>query len=65
MYVDIQILEKYEIKARPDLWYNAYDGIKIGPSIKGDYLKNIMSLKLFLINTGISRKDELTMVLTI
>ena len=51
-------LRKYEIKARPDLWYNAYDGIKIGPSIKGDYLKKHHVFEAnFWINTGFSRKD--------
>ena len=49
-------LRKYEIKARPDLWYNSYDGIKIGPSIKGNYLnKHHVFEGNFWINTGAMR----------
>ena len=52
-------LRKYEIKARPDIWYNAYDGIKIGPSIKGHYLnKHHVFESNFWINTGISRNND-------
>ena len=32
-------LRQYELLARPDIWYNSYDGIKIGTSVKGHYLK--------------------------
>ncbi|MES2133465.1 MAG: hypothetical protein V4506_14045, partial [Bacteroidota bacterium] len=28
----------YEIKARPSLWYNGYDGIKIGAHLEGGYM---------------------------
>ena len=27
-------LRKYEVKARPDFWYNSYDGMKIGTNIE-------------------------------
>jgi len=30
---------KYEVFARPDFWYNAYDGIKAGVHTHGSYLK--------------------------
>ncbi|MEJ6794081.1 MAG: M1 family aminopeptidase [Flavobacteriales bacterium] len=30
--------KNYEIFLRPDVWYNAYDGLKIGAHFNGDYL---------------------------
>jgi len=30
--------KKYELNARPDLWYNNYDGIKLGFHFNGDYM---------------------------
>jgi len=54
-------LRKYEIKARPDLWHNAYDGIKIGPSVKGHYLNTHHVFEgNFWINTGLSRDNNIT-----
>lgn len=29
--------DQYELFVRPDLWYNGYDGLKIGFNINGDY----------------------------
>ena len=29
---------KYEVKVMPDVWYNKFDGTKIGANIKGGYL---------------------------
>lgn len=29
--------EQYELNIRPDLWYNAYDGVKIGLHMNGSY----------------------------
>ena len=42
--------KKYRIWLRPDLWYNAYDGVKIGLFARGNYMnvKNIFSLNLWL-----------------
>ena len=28
----------YEMKARPSLWYNGYDGIKVGAHLNGGYM---------------------------
>jgi len=30
----------YELRWRPDAWYNQYDGVKIGMHLNGNYLKN-------------------------
>jgi hypothetical protein len=30
--------KQYEIKARPSLWYNGYDGVKVGAHLNGGYL---------------------------
>ena len=30
--------KQYELNARPDVWYNNYDGIKLGFHINGDYM---------------------------
>lgn len=45
--------DKYEIRIRPDFWYNGYDGVKAGGSISGDYLKthHVFNFKLW-VNTG-------------
>ncbi|HET6225623.1 MAG TPA: M1 family metallopeptidase, partial [Bacteroidia bacterium] len=29
---------RYELFARPDIWYNGYDGVKLGVSLNGHYL---------------------------
>ncbi len=50
----------YEIKARPDLWYNNYDGLKIGFHLNGNYMgyRDIFSLSAW-VNTGlVQRKLE-------
>lgn len=38
--------KKYEFKARPSLWYNGYDGIKIGAHLNGGYMntKNVFDV---------------------
>lgn len=30
----------YELKSRPDLWYNYYDGIKVGLHLNGNYMRH-------------------------
>lgn len=44
---------RYELRARPDLWYNSYDGIKLGVHTEGGYLdyKHVFSLTIWF-NTG-------------
>lgn len=46
----------YEMKVRPDVWYNAYDGFKIGMHLEGGYMnyKNIFSFDTW-VNTGIAQ----------
>ncbi len=31
--------KQYEINARPDIWYNGYDGLKLGLNMNGNYMK--------------------------
>lgn len=38
--------ENYELFVRPDLWYNGYDGLKIGFHINGDYADYMHKLHL-------------------
>jgi aminopeptidase N len=47
---------EYEIKWRPDVWYNAYDGIKAGLHFNGNYLnyKHLFELTAWY-NTGLGQ----------
>jgi aminopeptidase N len=46
--------EHYEMRARPDIWYNGYDGFKFGMYIGGDYLNMIHQFDLtFSYNSGL------------
>jgi hypothetical protein len=49
---------KYEMKARPELWYNSFDGIKLGAHFNGGYMnyKHVFDAT-FWINTGIGQGD--------
>lgn len=42
--------KKYEMRIRPSLWYNGYDGVKFGIMASGDYLntKHVFTLGLWL-----------------
>jgi hypothetical protein len=53
-------LRKYELKARPDMWYNGFDGFKIGTNINGHYLKkhHVFNGNIWL-NTGVLRGEDL------
>ena len=46
----------YEVKARPDLWYNAYDGVKIGIHINGNHMnyRHIFGATVWF-NTGLGQ----------
>lgn len=48
--------KKYEIKARPDLWYNGYDGIKIGFHVNGNHMnyRHIFGASVWF-NTGFAQ----------
>lgn len=52
-YRNPPLVDKYEILARPDLWWNKYDGLKVGARLKGDYFnyKHIIDASIWL-NTG-------------
>ncbi|MBC7864791.1 MAG: M1 family peptidase, partial [Bacteroidia bacterium] len=47
--------KKYELYARPALWYNGYDGIKFGANANGNYLgvKHVFDAT-FYVNTGLA-----------
>ncbi len=46
----------YEMKIFPALWYNGFDGIKVGANLTGGYLntKHVFDLSLY-INTGLAQ----------
>jgi aminopeptidase N len=46
----------YELKARPSIWYNGYDGVKIGAHLNGGYMntKNVFELTAWF-STGIGQ----------
>ena len=47
---------KYNLRYRPDIWWNSYDGIKAGLHFNGDYLRYHHKIKANLwINTGLIR----------
>ncbi len=48
----------YDIKARPDLWYNNFDGLKFGIHFQGNYMnyKHILDAS-FWFNSGLLQKD--------
>ena len=51
--------KNYEIKYRPDLWWNNYDGIKAGINVTGGYLRHHHLFDLnFWINTGLLKHEE-------
>lgn len=47
---------KYEIKVRPDVWYNGFDGVKTGLHMNGGYLNhfNLFDATLWF-NTGLGQ----------
>ncbi|MCW3077478.1 MAG: hypothetical protein JWO32_2087 [Bacteroidetes bacterium] len=42
--------KQYEVRLRPDVWYNGYDGVKFGFAASGDYLntKHVFNLGVWL-----------------
>ena len=42
--------KKYDMRVRPGLWYNGYDGLKVGAVLSGDYLKtkHVFEFGLFM-----------------
>jgi aminopeptidase N len=50
----------YEIKYRPDLWWNNYDGIKVGLNLNGGYMNhNHLFDATAWLNTGALQKDSI------
>ncbi|MBI3511285.1 MAG: M1 family metallopeptidase [Bacteroidetes bacterium] len=50
--------EHYTLRARPDFWYNGYDGLKAGLYMGGDYLGVIDQFDLtFHYNTGLGQSQ--------
>lgn len=47
---------RYELFARPDVWYNGYDGVKAGVHMHGNYMnyKHIFEASVWL-NTGVGQ----------
>jgi len=47
---------RYELFARPDIWYNGYDGLKAGLHLNGNYMnyKHIFDLNVWF-NTGLGQ----------
>tara|TARA_B100001059_G_scaffold131948_1_gene132102 strand:+ start:8168 stop:11362 length:3195 start_codon:yes stop_codon:yes gene_type:complete len=46
--------KKYELNARPDLWWNNYDGVKVGLHFNGDYMNYHHKIDANIwLNTGI------------
>ena len=50
--------EAYDLKIRPDIWYNGYDGIKTGLHLEGDYMQYRHKLIIDAwINTGVAQQN--------
>ena len=57
--------QKYELYSRPDIWYNGYDGVKMGVHFNGNYLnyKHVFSATVWLnMGLGQSYLDTITSV---
>ncbi|MFN4123533.1 MAG: M1 family aminopeptidase [Flavobacteriales bacterium] len=49
--------KNYELYVRPDLWYNAYDGVKLGFHTNGSFMNYLHRLDFnFWINTGFGKQ---------
>ena len=50
----------YEIKYRPDVWWNNYDGMKVGLNLNGGYMRHhhLFDASVWL-NTGALQKDSI------
>ena len=52
--------KNYEIKYRPDVWWNEYDGVKLGFHTSGGYLRHHHLYDATIwINSGKLQKDSL------
>jgi len=53
--------KNYEVKYRPDVWWNNYDGMKVGININSGYLQHhhLVDATAWY-NTGVMQKDSIT-----
>jgi aminopeptidase N len=52
--------KNYEVKYRPDIWWNNYDGVKVGLNLNGGYLRHhhLFDASVWF-NTGTMQKDSI------
>ena len=52
--------KNYEVKYRPDVWWNNYDGAKVGLNLNGGYLRHhhLFDANVWF-NTGVLQKDSI------
>jgi hypothetical protein len=53
--------KNYVFSSRPDLWYNGYDGLKVGGHVNGNYMnkKHVFDLT-FWYNTGLFQNPDIS-----
>lgn len=50
---------RYTIRWRPDLWYNGYDGLKVGVQLSSDYVKTYHKVDVgFWVSTGFGQQTD-------
>lgn len=50
--------QRYRLYARPDLWWNAVDGVKLGLHVEGDYMFTLHKLEATVLwNTHVGQQD--------
>jgi aminopeptidase N len=51
--------KKYEVFYRPDLWYNGYDGLKLGVAVNGNYMnyRHVFDAAIWF-NSGVLQNKE-------
>lgn len=50
--------DEYDLNMRPDLWWNAYDGLKIGFHMNGNYMRDKHNMEFYLWgHTGLGQGD--------
>jgi aminopeptidase N len=53
--------KNYEVKYRPDVWWNNYDGMKVGLNLNGGFLRHHHLIDATVwFNTGALQKDSIT-----
>jgi aminopeptidase N len=51
--------KNYEVFVRPDLWYNFYDGMKLGIHLNGNYMENRHQFEFsFWLNSGLGKVER-------